>query len=105
MRGRFWIAKSDYGWVRTEAETIDTASFGLFLLKLQKGAQMEFNQVKVTDEVWLLDGLRLRFDAQRSPSSKGCGARCRSPGTTSRNLTADSRIITDVAPQALRHQM
>ncbi len=37
LRGMIWIAQDNYGWVRTEAEMIDDASFGLFLLKLKKG--------------------------------------------------------------------
>ncbi|MCB1020552.1 MAG: hypothetical protein KDC27_11530 [Acidobacteria bacterium] len=97
LRGRFWIAKSDYGWVRTEAETIDTASFGLFLLKLQKGAQMEFNQIKVNDEVWLLDGLRLRFDAKVA-LIKGLRREVQVAWDDFKKFTAESRIVTDVEP-------
>lgn len=54
LRGGFWIAQDDYGWVRAEAETIEPAAFGLFLLKLKEGAQMQFEQRKVNDSVRLL---------------------------------------------------
>jgi hypothetical protein len=64
MRGRFWISREDYGWVAAEAETIDDASFGLFLLKLKEGATMEFQQRKVNGEVWMMDEFRLKFDAK-----------------------------------------
>ena len=64
MRGRFWISQDDYGWVRAEAETIEPAAFGLFLLKLKEGAQMKFEQRKVNGEVWMMDKFELKFDAK-----------------------------------------
>jgi hypothetical protein len=35
LSGTIWISKSDYGWVKTEVETIAPARFGLFLLTLK----------------------------------------------------------------------
>ena len=64
LAGTIWISKSDYGWVKTEVETIEPAKFGLFLLTLKKGAQMEFTQTKLNNELWLIDHVRLRFDAR-----------------------------------------
>jgi hypothetical protein len=64
LSGAIWISKSDYGWVKTEVETIAPAKFGLFLLTLKKGAQMEFTQTKLNNELWMLDHVRLRFDAR-----------------------------------------
>lgn len=34
IRGRMWIEKTGYQWVRVEAQTIATISFGLFLARL-----------------------------------------------------------------------
>src|SRR5882724_4950066 len=31
VKGKMWIDKKEYNWVRVEAETLDTISFGLFL--------------------------------------------------------------------------
>ena len=92
LRGVIWIAKSDYGWVRTEVETIDDASFGLFLLKLQEGAEMEFEQRRVNDEVWLMDALRLRFDAKVA-LIKGLRREVEVAWSDFRKFTADSRIV------------
>ena len=33
IRGKMWIEKAGYQWVRVEAETIDTISFGVFLAR------------------------------------------------------------------------
>lgn len=53
IRGRIWIDKANYQWVRLEAETTDTISFGLFLARLSPGAKLVFEQAQVNDEVWL----------------------------------------------------
>lgn len=53
IRGKIWIDKSEYQWVKVEAETIDTISFGLVLFRLYKGAHLEFEQARVNDEIWL----------------------------------------------------
>ena len=54
IKGKIWIEKKDYNWVKVEAETIDTISFGLFLFRIHKGARLSFEQVHLNDEVWLV---------------------------------------------------
>lgn len=61
---RAWIAKDDYNWVRAEAETIDNASFGGFIVKLREGAVLEFTQEFINGEVWMPTSFDLRFDAK-----------------------------------------
>jgi hypothetical protein len=53
IRGKLWIDKSEYQWVRLEAETLDTISYGLFLARLNPGAKLVFEQTRVNDELWL----------------------------------------------------
>ena len=53
IRGRIWIAKAGYQWVRLEAETTGTISFGWFLARLNPGAKVVFEQTRINDEVWL----------------------------------------------------
>ncbi len=53
MRGKLWIDKAEYQWVRLEAETTDVISFGLFIARLAPGAKLVFEQTRVNDEVWL----------------------------------------------------
>lgn len=54
VRGKLWIEKQDYNWVKADVETIDTISFGLFLARIHKGSRLTFEQTKVNDEVWLM---------------------------------------------------
>jgi hypothetical protein len=53
VRGRVWIDKTDYQWVKVEAETTDTISFGVFLARLNPGARLVFEEERVNQEVWL----------------------------------------------------
>jgi hypothetical protein len=53
VRAKVWIDQAEYQWVRLEAETTATISFGLFIARLAPGAKLEFEQTRVNDEVWL----------------------------------------------------
>jgi hypothetical protein len=53
VRGKIWVDQSSYQWVRLEGETTDTIAFGLFLARLNPGAKLVFEQVRVADELWL----------------------------------------------------
>jgi hypothetical protein len=54
IRGKMWIEKTGYQWVRLEAQTTATISYGLFLARLNPGAKLELEQTRINDEVWLL---------------------------------------------------
>jgi hypothetical protein len=54
VRGRLWIEKKEYNWVKAEAEVVDTISFGLFLARVHPGTKLSFEQMHVNDEVWLV---------------------------------------------------
>jgi hypothetical protein len=53
IRGKLWIDKGEYQWVRLEAETTGIISYGIFLARLNPGAKLFFEQTRVNDEVWL----------------------------------------------------
>ena len=53
IKGKLWIDKAEYQFVRLEAETTDTISYGLFVARLNPGAKLVFEQTRVNDEVWL----------------------------------------------------
>jgi hypothetical protein len=61
VKGRVWIAKNDYQWVRAEAETIETISIGLFIARIHKGTKASFQQTRVNGEVWLPRQIAVRF--------------------------------------------
>jgi hypothetical protein len=53
IRGRIWIEKAGYQWVKIEAETTSTISFGLFLARMNPGAKLVVEQTRINGEVWL----------------------------------------------------
>ncbi len=53
IHGKMWIAKAGYQWVRVEAQTTQTISFGWFLARLNPGAKLVLEEELVNDELWL----------------------------------------------------
>jgi hypothetical protein len=53
VRGKLWISKADYQWVKVEAVSIDTISFGAILARVAKGATIRIEQTRVNNEVWM----------------------------------------------------
>ncbi len=64
VRGRIWIDKREYQWVKAEAETLDVMSFGLALLRVAPGTTIRFEQTRVNDEVWLPGSMHLKGSAR-----------------------------------------
>jgi hypothetical protein len=64
LKGKVWIDKSEYHWVRAEGEAIDTLSFGFFLFRVAPGAYVSFEQVRVNQEVWLPSRISVRAEAR-----------------------------------------
>jgi hypothetical protein len=64
MRGKLWIDKQEYQWIKVEAETTDTISFGLFLARLGPGARLIFEQQRVNGELWLPAHAFIKLDAR-----------------------------------------
>jgi hypothetical protein len=64
MKARFWIDKKDYQWIKMDAETLDTVTFGAFLIRVARGAHITMEQVRVNNEVWLPKRIALQGSAR-----------------------------------------
>ncbi len=64
IKGTIWIDKAALQWVRLDAETIDTISFGWVLARLSPGSTLHFEQTRVNDEVWLSKYMMIRGSAR-----------------------------------------
>ncbi len=53
VKGTLWIDKSNYGWVKLEAELLDTVTFGWILVRVYPGARVRLTQVQVAPDIWL----------------------------------------------------
>jgi hypothetical protein len=53
MRGRLWIDKATYHWVKVQAEVVQPVSISGFLAKVEPGTQFTLENRPVAPNVWL----------------------------------------------------
>ena len=53
MRGRLWIDKQTFQWVRVEADVIHPVSIEGFLATVEPGTRFELEKMPVEDNIWL----------------------------------------------------
>jgi hypothetical protein len=51
--GKMWVSETEHEPVRLEVEVLDTASFGLGLVRVHQGSHLAFERRKVNGEEWL----------------------------------------------------
>jgi hypothetical protein len=61
---RVWIDKTEEEWIKVDIQCIDTVSVGFFLASIHKGSNIQIEQTKVNDEVWLPKHISLRLDVR-----------------------------------------
>jgi hypothetical protein len=64
VEGTLWVDKQDGAWVRFEADTSDTISFGWFVARIGKGTRIDVERMRVNDEVWAPRTLTLKGSAR-----------------------------------------
>ena len=64
IRGKIWIDKQTNEWLRFDVVTIDKITFGGFIAALQPGARIVAQQMRVNDELWHPEWMRVRLDAR-----------------------------------------
>lgn len=93
VEATIWIDKADSAWVRAEADTLDTISFGWFVARIGKGTRMTFESTKVNDEIWAPSKASLRANA-RIALVKALRVDQELSFTRYRKFQADSRIVS-----------
>jgi hypothetical protein len=53
MKGKLWIDKATYQWVRVQAEVVKPVSFYGFLAKVGPGTEFYLEQEPVANGIWL----------------------------------------------------
>jgi hypothetical protein len=64
IKGRMWIEKRDYNWVKIEAEAFDTISFGLFLFRIHPGSRFVLETQHINNELWAIKRLYINGSAR-----------------------------------------
>lgn len=93
IQGTLWIDKEELQWVKVDAITIDTISFGLFLARLGKGARVHFEQSRVNDELWLPRLARTQAEG-RLALLKNVRSEYETTWKDYRKFHVDSRIVS-----------
>lgn len=93
MKTRFWISKRDFHWMKLEAETLDTFTYGAFLLRIGKGAHIMMEQARVNGDVWLPTRIALNGSA-RILLVKGVHAQLDITYSDYKKFVVDSRVIS-----------
>jgi len=101
LRGKVWIDKAEYHWVKAEGEAIDTLSFGFFLFRVSPGATVSFEQVRVNEEVWLPARISVRAEA-RIAILKKMHAEIDITYRDYKKFQADSRIVGEATEPAAK---
>ena len=93
VKGRLWIDKNEYRWVRVEMDIIDTVSFGAFLLRIAKGGHLTLEQTRVNSEVWLPKHIHMRA-AARIALVKAVRKDIDMSYSSYRKFEVDSRVVS-----------
>ena len=93
VKARLWIDKTDYHWAKVEMETLDTISFGGFLIRLAKGGHVIIEQERVNQEVWLNKSVTIRASA-RLALIKGVHAELTTTFSDYKKFQVDSRMVS-----------
>ncbi len=64
FRFRVWLDQAEKQWVKLDIQCIDTVSVGLFLVRVHKGSNIQIEQIRVNDEVWLPRHVTMKLDAR-----------------------------------------
>ncbi len=64
VRGKLWIDKQSFGWLRADVEVTDTISVGFVLARIAKGTRASMQQRLVNGEVWMPQHLDFEANAR-----------------------------------------
>jgi hypothetical protein len=93
IKGRMWIDKTSYQWVKVEAETTAVISWGLFLARLNPGASLTFEQAPV-GEFWFPKRLVMNGSG-RIGLIKRLASEEEVEWSDYKKFSVDSKVLTD----------
>jgi len=97
VRGRMWIDKATYQWVKVEAQTTAVISWGLILARLNPGANLTFEQAPV-GEHWFPKRLVMGGNG-RVGLIKRLSQEEEVEWSDYKKFSVDSKVLTDTPPK------
>jgi hypothetical protein len=104
IKGKVWIEKKDYNWVKVEAENFDTISYGLVLARIHPGSHFTLEQTHLNDEVWLPrrfyvnGGMRIALLKNLNGEQEDTFTNYKKFSTTTRILPGFHEVPSDQSP-------
>jgi hypothetical protein len=64
VEGTIWIDKSDFNWIKVEADVLKPFSLGWFLARIGEGTHLSYEMMRVNDELWVPKDISLKASAR-----------------------------------------
>lgn len=81
VKGKLWVDKQDFGWIKVQGQVVQPFSMGLFLVRVLGGTQITMEQTRVEGGIWMPEQLETSSDPSlRRPVTFGCVAGWPEPG-------------------------
>jgi hypothetical protein len=64
VKGKLWVDKQDFGWVKVDGEVTQSFAMGLFVARVQRGSHIILEQTRLADAVWVPKRLEVRASAR-----------------------------------------
>jgi hypothetical protein len=64
VKGKLWVDKQDFGWVKVDGEVTQSFSMGLFVARVQRGSHIILEQTRLADAVWVPQRLEVKASAR-----------------------------------------
>ncbi len=64
VKGKLWVDKEDFGWIKADGQVIQPFSIGLFLARVLPGSHITMEQVRVGDWIWMPKHVEIRAAAK-----------------------------------------
>jgi hypothetical protein len=60
MRGKLWIERNSFQWVKVEVEVIHPVHIGGFMARVEPGTRFELEKIPVSSDIWLPSHLAVK---------------------------------------------
>ena len=60
MRGKLWIERNSFQWVKVEVEVVHPVHIGGFIARVEPGTRFELEKIPVSSDIWLPSHLAIK---------------------------------------------
>jgi hypothetical protein len=64
VKGKLWVDKEDFGWIKADGQVTQPFSIGLFLARVLPGSHITMEQTRIGDGFWMPRHIEIRAAAK-----------------------------------------